>query len=241
MLISGRFRWISPAGCSCRGYGAQYELYGIASCRWLPAACLRSADASCICPFAHCNRRSTVCREWKQSCELRLPLLHLNSLRTPLLQPRLNNFGRSPLIETAVRRAQSDDRCHFFYAPLFDKGVWLNEPSVPCSFSCATWALSPAEHVWVAIVVSGGTLYVYVWTSIWSIYMRYSKAMCDILFSSHLTVVHIWYTLPTCFQLNLYLYLWFSADIKLPVYRIQFIWAVHLIGSQRLTKLADLL
>jgi hypothetical protein len=122
MLISGRFRWISPAGCSCRGYGAQYELYGIASCRWLPAACLRSADASCICPFAHCNRRSTVCREWKQSCELRLPLLHLNSLRTPLLQPRLNNFGRSPLIETAVRRRNQMISAIFFMLHYSIKG-----------------------------------------------------------------------------------------------------------------------
>jgi hypothetical protein len=41
MLISGRFRWISPAGCSCRGYGAQYELYGIAADGYAMRACAR--------------------------------------------------------------------------------------------------------------------------------------------------------------------------------------------------------
>jgi hypothetical protein len=153
MLISGRFRWISPAGCSCRGYGAQYELYGIASCRWLPAACLRSADASCICPFAHCNRRSTVCREWKQSCELRLPLLHLNSLRNTTV--------------TATSRSTN----HRYPVQLCDLGV---ESSRACVSGHSRVGRNSVRLRMDHDLIN----------------TRYSKAMCDILFSSHLTVVH---------------------------------------------------
>jgi hypothetical protein len=60
---------VDLSGCSCHGYGAQYELYGNAADGYGLAA---SVEA-----FAHCNRVSTVCREWRQNRELRLPLLQL--------------------------------------------------------------------------------------------------------------------------------------------------------------------